>query len=296
MEAEIAAGERNQRESSVERYHGQGGRDAGGHRRGEERRRLPVSGDLVADRDDRDPVISPTDTAHRALHSGGLARGAINTRTHHGSSKPLEVFVTRDKNEAINSYISDMLALEDHIEKAIRSQLEDLKDYPDVVTELRQIHRKVEHHISDLRGLSARRGAGGVKEAVKRAGSAVLGAAAGVIDLVRTEGLPKNLRDDYTALSLASIGYVMLHTTGLSLDDGEVAELARQGFTDYAGAVSRLQAAIPAAVVAFLKQDGLAAREDVVPQIRRTIEEVWQAQSSGVFQSDETVVSRDTQR
>ena len=204
--------------------------------------------------------------------------------------------MARDKNEAINSYISDMLALEDHIEKAIRSQLEDLKNYPDVVTELRQIHRTVEHHISDLRGLSERRGAAGVKEAVKRAGSAVMGAAAGVIDLVRTEGLPKNLRDDYTALSLASIGYVMLHTTGLSLDDREVAELAQQGFTDYAGAVSRLQAAIPAAVVAFLQQDGLPARQDVVPQIRRTIEEVWQTRSSGVFRTDETVVGRDIQR
>jgi hypothetical protein len=184
--------------------------------------------------------------------------------------------VARDKNEAINSYISDMLALEDHIEKAIRSQLEDLKGHPDVVTELRQIHRKVEHHISDLRGLSERRQAGGIKEAVKRAGSAVLGAAAGVIDLVRTEGLPKNLRDDYTALSLASIGYVMLHTTGLTLDDREVAELAQQGFTDYAEAVSRLQAIIPAAVVGFLKEEGLPTREDVIPQIRRTIEEGWQ--------------------
>jgi HD-like signal output (HDOD) protein len=204
--------------------------------------------------------------------------------------------VTRDKNEAINSYITDMLALEDHIEKAIRGQLEDLKDYPDVLTELRQIHRKVEHHISDLRALSERRGAGGVKEAVKRAGSAVLGAAAGVIDLVRTEGLPKNLRDDYTALSLASIGYVMLHTTGLSLDDREVAELAEQGFSDYAEAVSRLQATIPAAVVAFLKRDGLPAREDVIPQIRRTIEEVWQAQSSGVFRTEETAAGRDSRR
>ena len=204
--------------------------------------------------------------------------------------------MTRDKNEAINSYITDMLALEHHIETAIGGQLEDLKDYPDVVTELRQIHRTVEHHISDLRALGERRGAGGVKEAVKRAGSAVLGAAAGVIDLVRTEGLPKNLRDDYTALSLASVGYVMLHTTGLALDDGEVAELAQQGFSDYAGAVSRLQATIPAAVVAFLKQDGLPAREDVVPQIRRTIEEVWQTQSSGVFRTEETVASRDIQR
>ena len=78
--------------------------------------------------------------------------------------------MARDKNEAINSYITDMLALEDHIEKALRGQLEDLKSYPDVVAEIRQIHRKVEHHISDLRGLSDRRQAGGITESVKRAG------------------------------------------------------------------------------------------------------------------------------
>jgi hypothetical protein len=201
--------------------------------------------------------------------------------------------VARDKNEAINSYIGDMLGLEDHIQKAIKAQLEDLEDYPDVVAELRRIHRKTEHHIADLRALSERRRAAGVKESVKRAGSAVLGAAAGVIELLRTEGLPKNLRDDYTALSLASIGYVMLHTTGLSLDDREVAELAQQGFADYAEAVSRLQASIPAAVVAFFRQEGLPAREDVVPQIRRTIDEVWQTRSSGVFRTDETTVGRD---
>ena len=83
--------------------------------------------------------------------------------------------MARDRKEALNSYVTDMLALEDHIEKAIRSQLTDLKDYPDVVTELRQIHRTIEHHISDLRGLGDRRKAGGVVETVKRAGSAVAG-------------------------------------------------------------------------------------------------------------------------
>jgi hypothetical protein len=200
--------------------------------------------------------------------------------------------VKRDRNEAINSYISDMIGLEDHIEKAIRAQLEDLKGYPEVVAELRQIHRKTEHHISDLRGLSERRQAGGVTETVKRAGSAVLGAAAGVIDLIRTEGLPKNLRDDYTALSLASIGYVMLHTTGLSFDDREVAELAQQGFSDYAESVSRLQGIIPGAVVGYFREEGLPAREDVVPQVRRTIEEVWQSQSSSAVRTDDAAVSR----
>jgi len=187
--------------------------------------------------------------------------------------------VARDRNEAVNSYITDMLALEDHIEKAVRSQLTDLEQYPDVVTELKQVHRKIEHHISDLRTLSDRRNAGGVAESVKRAGSAVAGVAAGLIDLVRTEGLPKNLRDDYTAFNLATIGYVMLHTTALALDDQEVAELAQQHFRDYADAVVRFNAFVPAAVVRFLEHEGLPVRSDVVLQVNRTVEEAWKQAS-----------------
>jgi hypothetical protein len=203
----------------------------------------------------------------------------------------LEVNVARDKNEAINSYITDMLALEDHIEKALRGQLEDLKDHPDVISELKQIHHTVEHHISDLKQLSERRIAGGPSDLIKRAGSAVLGLGAAAIDLVRREGLPKNLRDDYTAFSLATIGYVMLYTTGLTLDDREVADLARQHFADYAEAVTRLHNIIPAAVIRYLKEDGLPIREDVLPEISRTIEEVWRAQSGRAPRAEEAPVS-----
>jgi ferritin-like metal-binding protein YciE len=182
--------------------------------------------------------------------------------------------VARDKNEAINSYIGDMLALEDHIEKALKGQLTDLKDYPDVVTELRQIHRQVEHHISDLRALSERRNAAGVAQTVKRAGSAVAGAAAGLIDLVRSEGLPKNLRDDYTPFNQANVGYLMLHTTALALGDQEVADLGRQHFRDYADAILRFDTLVPASVVRYLQQEGLPAT-DVVSQVNRTVKDAW---------------------
>ncbi len=183
--------------------------------------------------------------------------------------------MARDKNEAINSYIGDMLALEDHIEKALKGQLADLKDYPDVVAELRQIHRQVEHHISDLRVLSDRRKAAGVAGAVKRAGSAVAGAAAGLIDLVRSEGLPKNLRDDYTAFNLANIGYLMLHTTALALGDQEVADLGRQHFRDYAVVILRFDTLVPESVVRYLQQEGLPAT-DVVSQVEKTVKEAWE--------------------
>jgi hypothetical protein len=204
----------------------------------------------------------------------------------------LEVNVARDKTEAINSYITDMLALEDHIEKALRGQLEDLKDHPDVISELTGIHRKVEHHISDLKLLSERRSAGGAADLIKRAGSAVLGLGAAAVDLVRREGLPKNLRDDYTAFSLATIGYVMLYTTGLSLDDREVAELARQHFADYAEAVTRLHNIVPAAVVRYLKEDGLPVQENALAEISRAIEEVWHSQSDQAPRAEEASVGR----
>jgi hypothetical protein len=45
-------------------------------------------------------------------------------------------------------------------------------------------------------------------------------------------------------------------------------------------------------VVAFFKEEGLPARDDVVPQVRRTLEEVWQMQSSGTFRSAESTVGR----
>jgi ferritin-like metal-binding protein YciE len=200
----------------------------------------------------------------------------------------LEVNVAQNREEAINSYITDMLALEEHIEKAVRGQLEDLEDYPEVTRDLKQVRHKVEHHISDLRSLSERRKAHGATDAIKRAGSAVLGLGAAAIDLVRNEGLPKNLRDDYTAFSLATIGYVMLHTTALALEEREVADLARQHFADYAYAVTLLHNLIPGAVIRFLREEGLPVRDGVLAEISRTIEETWRSQSDQAPRAEET--------
>jgi ferritin-like metal-binding protein YciE len=204
----------------------------------------------------------------------------------------LERNVAKNKDEVINSYITDMLSLEDHIEKAVRAQLNDLEDYPEVTRDLKQVLRKVEQHVSDLHELSERRKAKGPTDVIKKAGSAVLGLGAAAIDLVRTEGLPKNLRDDYTAFSLATIGYLMLHTTALSLEEREVAELARQNFADYAQSVTLLHNVIPGAVIRFLREEGLPVQESVLPQISQTIEEIWHAQSDQAPRAAETSIGQ----
>lgn len=192
--------------------------------------------------------------------------------------------MSRTREEALDSYITDMLALEDHLEKALQGQINDFKDeHPEVVPHLETIHEKTRFHIDALNALVASRGdrsaKTGIAEAVKRAGSTVAGLGAAVIDMLRSEKLPKDLRDDYAAVSLAAIGYVMLLTTARALDDARVAEVAEQHLRNYAGSVMTLTQIIPGAVVKFLQQEELPARGDVVTDVVHTVVEAWQSQS-----------------
>lgn len=198
--------------------------------------------------------------------------------------------MSRNATEALNSYVTDMLALEEHLQKAINGQIEDLdEDYPDVVKHLRVVEGEVDGHIDSLKRLVERRVEGGqaLADVVKRAGSAVLGAGAAAVDFVRNEKLPKNLRDDYTATSLAAIGYVMLHTTALSLGEREIADLAHRHLKDHARNVMLLHNVIPGAVINFLRNEGLPARTDVLDQISQNIESVWSDQSGSVPEASE---------
>lgn len=187
--------------------------------------------------------------------------------------------MTRTANDAVASYVTDMLALEHHIQKAIGGQIADLENESPFINSLRTIHATTEAHIAKFDALVDRRGLGiqGVSEKLKNAASTVLGMGAAAIDFVRSEKFPKNLRDDYTALSLASIGYVMLHTTALSLGDDEVASLAHEFLADHAKCVMMLHDIAPAAVVLFLQEDGLPAEPGVLPKVAENLAQVWTA-------------------
>jgi ferritin-like metal-binding protein YciE len=178
----------------------------------------------------------------------------------------------RSPTDTINSYITDMLALEEHIEKAVSGQIQALGDHPQVGADLRTIRHWVHIHIANLEQLTRTRRAATASGALKRAGSSVLGRAAGAIDLLRQEGQPRNLRDDYTAFSLAAIGYVMLNTTALALGEKEVADLAAQHLQNYARGLMALHYVIPAVVVQSLQKEGLAARVDVHAGVLRDVE------------------------
>jgi ferritin-like metal-binding protein YciE len=187
--------------------------------------------------------------------------------------------------EAIASYVTDMLALEDHIETAVKGQIEDLKDETALVSELTVIQQTCRRHIETLEQLATRREetGQGLSKIVKRAASSLLGVGAAAVDFVRTEKLPKNLRDDYTAVSLAVIGYIMLHTTALSLGDEEVADIAHAHLQAHAKNVMSLHNVTPVAVMRYLEQEGHDVRFTALMQIERNIQSVWESED-GVTQ------------
>jgi hypothetical protein len=181
------------------------------------------------------------------------------------------------KSETIDSYITDMLALEKHIQTALSGQIHDLDEHSEFKGSLIRIHAVCDAHVRALTALAARREqtAGGVANVVKKAVASVLGLGAAAIDFVRTEKLPKDLRDDYTAISLAYIGYLMLHSTALTLNDIEVATLAQAYLREEAESMMALQHIIPAATVSFLASEGHDVDRSVLPEIAATVTASW---------------------
>lgn len=191
--------------------------------------------------------------------------------------------MTRTANETVHSYVTDMLALENHIGNALKGQLEDTeKSHPTVATALRLMQQTVERHKTALDALEESHHEGGgldIADFIKRAATTVAGMGAAAFDMVRSERLPKNLRDDYTAFSLATIGYTMLYTTARALNEDRVASLAESHLKDYAEMVMSLADVIPGTVVALLREEGHVVDASVLGDIEKTVSNAWRPKS-----------------
>ncbi len=159
---------------------------------------------------------------------------------------------SKKKNDLVTKYLSDMIGTESHIYQAIDKQVKATADEKDINPTLRTMRDTLERHTETLRKRLEALG-GQASSPIKEAGAAVLGVAAGLIDKVRAEEVSKDLRDDYTALSLSNISYVMLITTAIGCNDQETARLASQNLKDNAGFVMEIGKLISYSVVSDLK-------------------------------------------
>ena len=176
--------------------------------------------------------------------------------------------------QMIADYVGDMVALESHIEEALDRQLSETADDPEAQAAVQRFHDMVKQHRDTLKGVQEQVGTTAGNPIIA-AGATLLGKAAGVIDLIRTEGISKSLRDDYTAFSLAAISYSMLHTTSLGLGNPRVAELAERHLTDYAGAIERINEIMPGVVARELTKDGHQTWPGAVTETRKMVATAW---------------------
>lgn len=185
------------------------------------------------------------------------------------------VAAIHEKNQkTIADYVGDMVALETHIEAALDRQLTAVKDDPIALEAVRGFHDMVRAQRDHMMSLQGETGTTAGNPIIK-AGSALLGAAAGVIDKVRAEGNSKSLRDDYTAFNLAAMGYTMLYTTATALGDEKVADVSEKHLRGYAGAIQRINHIIADVVVAELTSDGHTVQGNAADATRKTVDSAW---------------------
>jgi ferritin-like metal-binding protein YciE len=160
----------------------------------------------------------------------------------------MATMISEKKKEIVTKYLADMIGVEGHIYQAVDKQVKETMDEPDLNPQLMRTRDILERHTQNLRSRLEALG-GKPTSPLKEAGASVLGVAAGVIDKIRSEELSKDLRDDYTALNLSTISYVMLITTSLACGDRETAELCKANLKENAQLVKDLGSLVPYAVV-----------------------------------------------
>ncbi len=186
--------------------------------------------------------------------------------------------MTTTSAPTINTYISDMLALQQHIATPLQNQANDA-DVQAIPTARRVISEALDvvtRHISKLEArLDAAGGHNGAP--VKNAVSTAVGAAAAAINKVRKTEVSKNLRDDYSALCLSSAGYTMLHATALGLNDDATATLAKEHLADVATIIMKINSVLPVVVLTELENEGVPVAPAVAQAAERDSEAAWKA-------------------
>jgi ferritin-like metal-binding protein YciE len=188
----------------------------------------------------------------------------------------------KDNREALRPYLADMAAVEKHILEAVERQHtdDDIKQFAEAHQLLHRIVGTLKNHVQTLETHLEGYAGGGVAGTVKEAVTGVLGAIAGVYDKVRKDTASRALRDDYTALSLASISYGMLHTTALGLSQGTVAEAARHHLEEINGLIMDLGLAIPRVVLKELSFEGYSIETGVADKAVANLKDSWSRNAS----------------
>jgi ferritin-like metal-binding protein YciE len=183
---------------------------------------------------------------------------------------------TQKAHHALADWIGDIVALESHVEEAMDRQMNLTSDTTTLTAAIKRFHDTVRDSKERAVKYQAHYGTEPGNPIVK-AGSNLLGKAAGIIDKMREDAISKALRDDYTAYNHLAMAYSMLHTTSMALDDNETKAFAEQGLRTYASMVQDINQIMPEAVLHDLtdNEDLPIVNPNIVEECRRTIDSIW---------------------
>ncbi len=183
-----------------------------------------------------------------------------------------------DRLSLIQKHVSDQSALERHILEAVKRQrAEDMvRADPDVNTLLIEIERTLESHLDALGKLAESYDAK-TESVFKKAFTAAAGVVAGLYDQVRSEEISRDLRDDYTALSLAAMGYTAFTAFGLTIKEPRIADLAERHLKDLTPLLVSISEKLPVYVVKETVKENPEATVDatVGPEAVRRTQSAW---------------------
>lgn len=186
-----------------------------------------------------------------------------------------------DITETLVRSLTELRALERYTLEALDLQRheEDLEDHRSAGELIFDTTGVLREHVERLDTQIAVLGAS--REALRAAASSMAGAFLGFLSKSRSHETAKMLRDDYTLLSLASIGYLMLHTTAVALRRADVADLALRHHRELAPLVRDIGEMLPHLVLRDLSLDfgGLnrTAAEATLMATTVTTESPWAA-------------------
>ena len=165
------------------------------------------------------------------------------------------------ENKSLRRYTSDLLALESHFMNAVKKQKtsDELKD-ENAIELIHELDKMSSEHVKSLERHVERLG-GKMTSDIKTKIATFAGSVAGLIDGARSDAMSKMLRDDYTALSMITIGYTMLHTHALAEEDELLAELTQKQLSDCTNMITEISKVVPLVVAEEVIDDPKRAKE-----------------------------------
>lgn len=188
-----------------------------------------------------------------------------------------------NRQDLITKHVADAVALEKHILEAVERQRasDAVRTNVDANRVVIEIERVLKQHISALDTLARQYGGDG-ESALKKLATAALGVAAGLYDQLRESELTRELRDDYTALSLTAMGYTAMHAFAVGISETPMAELAERHLRDLTPLLVDLSKLIPQTTIEDLAREhpDLGVNTSRIAEAVETSQRAWSREAT----------------